>query len=329
MARCCQLDKRIGRAYDSGRAGGCGEWSSSDPPLSNLAPFSSTVLNGELRKYGIKIKLQEQPLQILVLLLEHPGEVVTREQIQHKLWPPDTYVDYDNAINSAMRKLREALGDDSEHPQFIETMARRGYRFIGHIEAPHRAEECVGSAGASSAAAVPERSGKALVAALCGAVVLLAAVAGWWLLRPRLDTNASPLVPVPLTSAPGWEMWPSLSPDGNQVAYGWDQGKGERQYHIFVKLIGEGKPVQLTSDPKPEFCPAWSPDGGTIAFSRSPNINATATGIYIDSGAGRRGASSGGGPVRLLHFVVTRRAISGCDRKPPANQCIVPGTCPD
>ena len=93
------------------------------PAAFQFGAFQLDVLNGELRKHGIKIKLQEQPLQILVLLLEHPGEVVTREQIQHKLWPPDTYVDYDNAINSAMRKLRDALGDDSE---FIETMARRG-----------------------------------------------------------------------------------------------------------------------------------------------------------------------------------------------------------
>src|SRR5215471_7776517 len=83
---------------------------------------------GELRKSGIRIKLQDQPFQILLLLLEHPGEIVTREEIQKRLWPENTYVDFDNAINSAVRKLREALGDSPENPRFVETLARRGYR---------------------------------------------------------------------------------------------------------------------------------------------------------------------------------------------------------
>jgi DNA-binding response OmpR family regulator len=86
------------------------------PSSYRFASFELDTRSGELRKNGTRIRLQDQPQQILLLLLEHSGEVVTREQIQHKLWPPDTYVDYDNAINSAMRKLREALGDDSGDP---------------------------------------------------------------------------------------------------------------------------------------------------------------------------------------------------------------------
>ena len=88
----------------------------------------------ELRKHGVKLKLQDQPFQILILLLEHPSEVVTREEIQKRLWPENTYVDFDNAINSAIRKLRDALGDRSESPRFIETIARRGYRFVAPVE---------------------------------------------------------------------------------------------------------------------------------------------------------------------------------------------------
>src|SRR5215472_9024754 len=84
----------------------------------------------ELRKHGVRIKLQDQPLRILLMLVQHPAEVVTREQIQSELWPAGTYVDYENAINSSVRKLREALGDDPSNPRFIDTLSRRGYRLL-------------------------------------------------------------------------------------------------------------------------------------------------------------------------------------------------------
>src|SRR5947207_3015159 len=84
----------------------------------------------ELRKSGIRIKLQDQPFQILASLLERPGEIVTREDLQKRLWPADTFVDFDLSLNSAIKKLRLALNDDSDNPRFIETLYRRGYRFI-------------------------------------------------------------------------------------------------------------------------------------------------------------------------------------------------------
>jgi DNA-binding winged helix-turn-helix (wHTH) protein len=83
--------------------------------------FELDLRAGELRKRGIRIKIQEQPIEILGLLLECPGEVVTREQIQNKLWNGNTFVDFDNAINGAIRKVRDALGDNSENPRFVET----------------------------------------------------------------------------------------------------------------------------------------------------------------------------------------------------------------
>ena len=89
---------------------------------------------GELRKDGETIKLQEQPLRILTMLLERPGETVTREEIQRKLWPTDTFVEFDHSINAAIQRLRQALGDSAENPRCVETMARRGYRFIAPVE---------------------------------------------------------------------------------------------------------------------------------------------------------------------------------------------------
>src|SRR4029077_4976195 len=83
---------------------------------------------------GQKIRLQEQPLQLLAALLERPGELVTREELRGKLWPADTFVDFDHSLNAAIKRLRDALGESAERPIFVETIARRGYRFIGNIE---------------------------------------------------------------------------------------------------------------------------------------------------------------------------------------------------
>src|SRR5437763_7522227 len=102
-------------------------------PAYRFGAFELDTRSGDLRKLGIRIKLQEQPREILLLLLDNAGEVVTREQIQKHLWPDTTFVDFDNAINSAVRKLRDALGDTAEDTRFIETVARRGYRFIAPV----------------------------------------------------------------------------------------------------------------------------------------------------------------------------------------------------
>jgi TolB-like protein/Tfp pilus assembly protein PilF len=100
--------------------------------------FEADFRAGELRKRGVKVKLQEQPLQILQMLLQHPGEVVTRDELQRKIWPADTFVDFEQGLYNAVRRLRDALKDSAEKPHFIETLSRRGYRFIGTIDASPR-----------------------------------------------------------------------------------------------------------------------------------------------------------------------------------------------
>ncbi len=95
--------------------------------------FEVDVRAGELRRKGLKVKLQEQPFQVLAMLLEHVGEVVTREELHKKLWPADTTVDFDHGLNKAINKIRKALGDSAENPRFVETVARRGYRFIAEV----------------------------------------------------------------------------------------------------------------------------------------------------------------------------------------------------
>src|SRR5215510_13274824 len=103
---------------------------------SRIIRFSTFEVNldtGELRQRGQKVKLQEQPFQLLAALLERPGEVVSREELCRRLWPADTFVDFDHSLNAAIKRLRDALGESSESPVFIETMARRGYRFIAPV----------------------------------------------------------------------------------------------------------------------------------------------------------------------------------------------------
>ena len=99
----------------------------------HFGTFDVDLHAGELRRNGSKVRLQEQPFKVLTVLLEHPGLVVTREELQKRLWPADTFVDFDHGLNAAIRRLRDALGDSAENPRFVETVARRGYRFVAPV----------------------------------------------------------------------------------------------------------------------------------------------------------------------------------------------------
>jgi cholera toxin transcriptional activator len=102
-------------------------------PVVRFGIFEANLSLGELRKNGAKIRLQEQPFQVLAMLLEHPGEIVTREDLRTRLWNAETFVDFDHSLNTAINKLRDALDDSAANPRFVETLAKRGYRFIAPI----------------------------------------------------------------------------------------------------------------------------------------------------------------------------------------------------
>ena len=116
--------------------------------------FDVDMRAGEVRKHGIRLKLHRQPFQVLTLLLEHPGDVVTREELRQKLWPGDTFVDFDTGLNSAVKKLRDALCDSAEEPRYIETLPRRGYRFIAQVQ---NGDLSTGVAPIESLAVIPLR----------------------------------------------------------------------------------------------------------------------------------------------------------------------------
>jgi cholera toxin transcriptional activator len=126
--------------------------------VARFGVFELDLVAGELRKNGVKMRLQGQPFQVLALLLERAGDVVTREELRQKLWPSDTFVDFDHSVNTAINKVREALGDSATSPRYVETLARRGYRFIAPVQKAVEngaAGPGVGDAGAASAQSVP------------------------------------------------------------------------------------------------------------------------------------------------------------------------------
>lgn len=102
--------------------------------LVQFGVFELDLQKAELRRQGVRVKLQEQSLKVLQVLLEHPGQIVSREQLRTHIWPADTFVEFDQSLYSAMARLRDALGDSSDSPRFIETVARRGYRFIAPVD---------------------------------------------------------------------------------------------------------------------------------------------------------------------------------------------------
>ncbi|MGA9720311.1 MAG: winged helix-turn-helix domain-containing protein, partial [Acidobacteriaceae bacterium] len=136
------------------------------PAMSEVRPatryrfgvFEADTTTGELRRQGLRVKLHAQPLQLLFLLLQRPGELLTREEISRELWPDGTFVDYEHGVNSAVNRIREALGDKASSPRFIETLARRGYRFVAPVE-----RIVVEGDGLDSAAA-PELAGSGAIA---------------------------------------------------------------------------------------------------------------------------------------------------------------------
>jgi DNA-binding winged helix-turn-helix (wHTH) protein/tetratricopeptide (TPR) repeat protein len=161
-----------------------------------FGPFEANRTTGELRKHGIKLKLQELPFRLLVSLLERPGEVVTREELQAKLWPEGTFVDFERGLGTALNKVREALGDSAASPRFIETIPRRGYRFLGEVEtnsAPHL-----------EATAPPvQRARKYALASAVAIALAVGAAYAWYRTQAKPLTDQDVLVLADFTNSTG------------------------------------------------------------------------------------------------------------------------------
>ena len=266
--------------------------------------FEVDVRNNELRRGGAPTKVREQSFRILVFLLEHAGELVTREDLQQALWSSGTFVDFDHGLNTAVMKLREALGDSADKPLYIETVPKRGYRFIAPVSrendqtlqpesrsVPPSATSVVGDAtrmpphqNASAVVhSIPKTHTRQRLAflAVCSACALLAG-AGWFAYK---KWHAALLaLPVQrsltrLTFDEGLQTGATWSPDGRYIAYSSDRGG---KSDIWLQQVSGGDPIQVTKGPGQNWQPDWSPDGRYIAY-RSEESDG---GIYITPALG-------------------------------------------
>ena len=258
--------------------------------------FQVDLSSNELLRSGVRVPVQDMPLRVLRLLLEAEGRVVTREQLQSALWPEDTFVDFEHGVNTAVKKLRQALEDSAERPRYIETLPRIGYRLITTVEWVAEAEGrrpparvvAIDREGPIPVLATPSkeapRSGRRwrFVAGALGLLVLIG-VGGYllWLRPPKQVEN---LNITPFTTFPGFEIAPSFSPDGNQIVFSWTGHEKAMEFDLYIKQVGQEQTVQLTHHRATFLASAWSPDGRFIAFMRQAEPDAS--GIYLISPLG-------------------------------------------
>jgi len=217
--------------------------------------FEVDVRAGELRKQGVRIKLQEQPFHVLTVLLQRPGEVVTREELRSENWSADTFVDFDNSLNTAINKLREALGDSADSPCFIETLPRRGYRFIAPVAG---VDGTTRGSGASVGAAARPRGRKIVVTV--AVVVLAAGIAGglvWGTLHARKLTEKDTIVLGDFANSTGDAVFDGTLREGLSVELGQSPFLGlvsEEGIHQTLRRMERPANTRLTPEITREVC---------------------------------------------------------------------------
>jgi Tol biopolymer transport system component/DNA-binding winged helix-turn-helix (wHTH) protein len=242
----------------------------SSKPVGSMCfgPYELSLESEELRKDGQRLKLSGQAIQVLVVLANNRGKLVTREELQQRLWPGATNGDFEHGLNAAVNRLRETLGDSATDPKYIETIPRRGYRFVADREPLVVTPQPEPSREAPKSPKPQWWKRKATIAA-AACVVIVGSVYPWT--KPKIErllrlNELQQVKAVPLTAFPGNAWSPSFSPDGSQVAFLWDGGN-RAGADLYVKVIGSDIPLRLTWDGFASRA-VWSPDGRSIALWR-------------------------------------------------------------
>jgi Tol biopolymer transport system component/DNA-binding winged helix-turn-helix (wHTH) protein len=268
-----------------------------------VGDFVLDTRSGELRGGDAgRQMLSAQPLHVLLALVERPGALVTRDELRARLWPADTFVDFEHGLNAVVKRLRDALGDSADTPRYIETVPRRGYRLIASVE--QAVEPPVAHAPeprpVDATVSAPRATRRHL--ALGGLAVLTAGAVAAFVYSGRLRrAEASPDPPAApaigstkrLTFDPGLQTDATWSPDGRRLAYAGDR---YGNFDLFIQSLDGGEPVRVTSSPANETQPAWSPDGRRLVF-RSDEEGGGLFTVVLDGGAVRRITSVGFQPA--------------------------------
>ena len=224
-----------------------------------FGPFEMDAASGEILKHGVRLRLSGQPFRILLFLVNHSGEVISQERLKNEIWGEGVFVDYEHGLHAAMNKLRQALGDSAENPRYIETVAGRGYRFIGVLE---RASQFTAVAAIAEEEPQPPASNHQLVWWGAAAVlVIVASAIAWRLWDP--SPARPPWKLTKLTSDAGRFDSPALSRDGKLIAYSAERA-GARD--LYIKQVAGGQPIRLTFDGAGNTTPDFSPDASKLVF---------------------------------------------------------------
>ena len=229
-----------------------------------------------LRKRGVQVRLQDQPFRVLEALLEKPGEIVTREELKDRLWAQDEFVEFDKSLNTAVQKIRQALGDSATASRFLETVPKVGYRFVAPVQGHAGADE-----PSPSASIEPVRKRTVLLLAVLGALALFVGAWRWGAGSGPTALGPGDYVLHPLTQDDGLTFEPTLSADGRWIAYASNRD-GQSNLDIYVQQVVGGPPTRVTDDPADDHQPHFSPDGQHIVFRSERGEG----GIYVVNALG-------------------------------------------
>ena len=279
------MSKNSGSLLNSALVNGAHVQTQVTDSLVRFGVYQADLQNGELRKNGIKLRLQGQPFQVLSLLLKHAGEVVAREELRRTVWPMDTFVDFDHALNTAVKKIRGVLGDDADNPRFVETVPRRGYRFIAPVNLD----------GLQTPLPAPSLRKPLVAHAWFRVIGILLLVAGGLGLASRVLWRSSEQSTSPDFQRLTFDL-PELgdarfTPDGASVVYsaGWHAHKAE----IYTQRLGSPSTQSL-----------GAADAALLAVSRDGELAVLDTNTHAPKGITYRKPSGSSGPGRQQHNLI-------------------------